>query len=110
MEKIYGTWQVKDAYHKAIYHIYKTNDSVMARVVYYNDGTQIIRESDPDTLFYFKNLREKDGHFIDALSGATHSDQVPDIKIVPKGNDSLLVTKQIMNSPTQEIWVRQTTP
>ena len=104
---LYGKWQVISNYYKATYEIIKENDSIKAEVLYYNDGTTIIREKDAKTYYVFKDLKASEDLFVDAMSGATKTDDSKkNIAIKIKHNDTLEVTQYIANKPLKEIWVR----
>ena len=66
-----GKWKVDSKFYKATYHILESNDSVQGKVLYYNDDTTIIREVDGKDYYVFKNLKEKENVYVDAISGAT---------------------------------------
>ncbi|WP_460219267.1 hypothetical protein [Psychroserpens sp. MEBiC05023] len=102
-----GKWEVDSKYYRAIYNIIKSNDSVKGKVLYYNDDTTIIRESDGKDYYIFMDLKEDEGIYVDAISGATKSNDIkPNIELNLIHLDTLDVTTYIRNKPLKEIWIR----
>ena len=105
--KLYGTWKVASNYYSGTYKIYKENDSIKAKVLYYNDGTTIIRKTDHENYYVFENLKKRDEVYVDAMSGATKANDVkPNIELHLRHFDSLDVTTYISHKPLKEIWTR----
>lgn len=102
-----GTWRVQSNYYKAIYTILEENDSIKSKVLYYNDGTTIIRQQDNNDYYVFENLKPTNNIYVDAVSGATKSNELKsNIEILIANKDTLKVTKYIRNKPLKEVWVR----
>ncbi|SIQ73677.1 hypothetical protein SAMN05421797_10318 [Maribacter ulvicola] len=105
--ELVGTWQVKSKYYKATYAIMEENDSIKAKVLYYNDGTTIIRKKDKKEYYVFENLKPSKNQYMDAVSGATTTNEnKPNIALQPIHKDTLKVTTYIRNKPLNEIWIR----
>ena len=105
--KLYGSWNVVSKYYKGTYKIFKENDSIKAKVLYYNDGTTIIRESNNENYYAFNNLKKQDEIYVDAISGATKTNDVkPNIELNLSHPDTLDVTTYIRNKPLKEVWIR----
>ncbi len=107
-QSLYGEWEVKSSYYKAIYNINNENDSIKARVVYYNDGTSVYGKSNSEVYYLFKNLKEKNDRYVDVISGETKLKKTENnvsIQLISK--DSIEAITYIMNKPLKEIWVRK---
>ncbi|WP_299552368.1 hypothetical protein [Seonamhaeicola sp.] len=106
IKNLYGTWNVKSNHYKATYLILNENDSVKAKVLYYNDGTSIYKESEHKSYYVFENLKPKGALYVDAISGATIKDtnKNSSIRIIHK--DTIEVTTYIMHRPLKETWKR----
>lgn len=105
--ELLGTWKVVSNYYKGTFEILEQNDSIKAKVLYYNDDTTIIRASDKKEYYVFENLIAKNHVYVDAISGATKTkDAKANISIKPINKDTLEVTTYIYNRPLKELWVR----
>ncbi len=104
--EIIGLWTVKSNYYKATYKISLDENNLTGKVMYYNDGTTILRETKTDKDIFLFNLEETNNHtYIEAISGATETkNQTTSIKI--KHKDTLEVTSYIMKTPLIETWIR----
>ncbi len=105
MKPLYGKWDVQSDYYKATYLIFEEHDSVKGKVLYYNDNTSIYREGEEQDFYVFKDLKKEDGHYVDAISGATNTAEKA-ISIQQKHQDTLEVITYIMRKPLLETWVR----
>lgn len=104
-KELIGTWQVKSPYYKASYTIEENNNSVVAKVLYYNDDTFIYKGTSSEKDIFLKDLQYKNDTEIDAVSGATNTSTNYTLKL--KSKDTLLVTKYIKNKPLTEIWIKK---
>lgn len=105
--RILGTWKVQSNYYDATYKIEKQGKKLIGKVIYYNDGTTILRETKTQKDVFLKNLKYKNNIFIDAVSGATKTNSnYVSIKVNHK--DTLEVTSYIMNKPLIEFWIKST--
>lgn len=105
--KLYGTWEVVSKYYEGKYKIIEVNDSIQGKVLYYNDNTTVIREGVGKEYYVFKNLKKSNNTYVDAISGATNTnDSKPIIELNLKHDDTLVATRYISNKPLEEIWVR----
>ena len=106
LSQIEGRWQVKNRFYSAVYDIFQEGDAAKARILYYNDGTTIIKAHDSlAPRFLLHNIQKQDELYVDALSGATHTSE-PMVTISVKHLDTLEVTMRILNQPLTEIWTR----
>ncbi len=104
--EIIGLWDVKSNYYRATYKIEFQNNRLVGKVIYYNDDTTVLKETKTDKDLFLFNLKQKsDNNYIDAVSGATKTNnQTTSITI--KHKDTLEVTSYIMKKPLTEIWIR----
>lgn len=106
-EQLFGTWKVVSKYYKGTYKIVKQNDSIKAKILYYNDDTTIIKASDKKDYYVFENLTVEKDTYVDAVSGATKAEDVlPNLSIIQIHRDTLEVTTYIHKKPLKELWVR----
>lgn len=104
-EQLYGTWRVDSKFYKAKYEILEVEDEVKAKIKYYNDDTTVIKEDVANPRYILNNLLQKENVFVDAVSGATTSNEhITEIK--PKHKDTLEVITYLMNKPLKELWIR----
>lgn len=103
---IMGEWQVISAYYNATICIEKKDESLQGRVLYYNDGTTILREDIDNPTYIFKNVRKDGNQYIDTLSGATQTTNKIETSIVIKHIDTLHLTRYVLQKPVQEKWIR----
>ncbi|WP_339756607.1 hypothetical protein [uncultured Winogradskyella sp.] len=103
-----GTWRVQSPFYKATCKILEENDSIKGLVLYYNDDTTVYSYKEGEAKnYFFNNLKEKGGQYIDAISGATKtksSNEKATLNLLSK--DTLEITTYIMHKPLKEIWVR----
>ena len=59
--RILGTWKVQSNYYDATYKIEKQGKKLIGKVIYYNDGTTILRETKTQKDVFLKNLKYKPG-------------------------------------------------
>ncbi|WP_292945370.1 hypothetical protein [Olleya sp. UBA1516] len=105
--ELLGVWQVKSNYYKATYSIINENDSIKAKVLYYNDGTTILRKEDKNTFYVFENLKPSNNGYVDAVSGATKTNEIkPNIELQSLHKDTLEVITYLRNKPLKEVWIR----
>ena len=105
-QELIGIWEVKTPYHKAIYSIEEEEDKIVGKIKYYNDHTYIYQETGSSKDIFLHKLKRKDSLYIDAISGATVSNQSLIIK--RRHPDTLEVTQYIHNKPLQEFWIKKT--
>lgn len=103
-----GIWKVDSKFYKATCGILEEEGLTKGVVLYYNDNTTVYthEEGQPKS-YFFKNIKEKDGTYIDAVSGATKtedSSKTATLHLV--STDTLEITTYIMNKPLKEIWIR----
>ena len=106
---ILGMWKVDSKYYKATCEILEEDGTLKGRVLYYNDGTTVYRNSNGDSIkYFFSNLKENEGVYIDAVSGATSTKSLENsttsLKLLSK--DTLEVISYIMHKPLKENWIR----
>lgn len=105
-----GVWKINSKFYKATCKIIKDENSVKGLVLYYNDDTTIYKYKEGDgesKNYFFNNLIEKKGTYVDAVSGATKTDKLEEavtLKLLSK--DTLEVTTHIMRKPLKETWIR----
>ena len=103
-----GIWKVDSKFYKATCKILEENDTVKGEVLYYNDNTTVYRSKKGQAKsYFFNNIKEKNGTYIDAISGATktkNKNKTATLHLV--STDTLEITTYIMNKPLKEIWVR----
>ncbi|PZW42611.1 hypothetical protein LX95_00927 [Mesonia algae] len=105
--ELLGTWQVKNNYYKATYKIMEEHDSIKAKVLYYHDGTTIIKPEDQKEYYAFENLKYTKNQYVDAISGATKTKELhPNIALKLIHKDTIHVTKYISKKPLKEVWIR----
>lgn len=105
-ERILGTWQVKSRYHQATYKIEKQGKKLVGKLLYYNDNIKVLEATNTDKDIFLKDLKNKNDVYVDAISGATITGK-KNIEIRIKSNDTLAVTRYIMNQPLKEFWTRK---
>jgi hypothetical protein len=103
--ELIGIWEVKTPYHQAIYSIEESNNNIIGKIKYYNDHTYIYQESGTSKDIFLHKLKRKDSLYIDAISGATTTNQ--EWVIQRKHTDTLLVTQYIHNQPLLEVWIKK---
>ncbi|CAM1345655.1 hypothetical protein [Tenacibaculum amylolyticum] len=103
---ILGIWQVQSPYYKATYAITHTKEKLVGKVIYYNDGTTILHETGTAKDIFLKNLKYKNGMYVDAISGATKTTGNT-TQLLVKHRDTLLVTNYVHHKPLTEIWTRK---
>ncbi|MGH1388047.1 hypothetical protein [Kordia sp.] len=103
-----GIWKVNSRFYKATCEILEENDTVKGEVLYYNDNTTVYRsEKGQPKSYFFNNIKEKNGTYIDAVSGATKIENENKTAILHLlSKDTLEVTTYILNKPLKEIWIR----
>ena len=103
-----GLWKVDSKFYKATCEIVEEANTLKGLVIYYNDDTTVYRyEEGQPKKYFFNNLKEKDSVYVDAIAGATkteNSNEVVTLNLLSK--DTLEVTTHIMQKPLKEIWVR----
>lgn len=77
-------------------------------VLYYNDGTSKYTYNEKKPYYIFTGLQKGNGIYVDAVTGATSSNQTQKtLEIEKKHLDTLEVTTYIRNKPLKEIWIRK---
>lgn len=103
-----GIWKVDSKFYKATCEILEENDTVKGVVLYYNDNTTKYKhEVGAPKSYFFNDIKEKNGTYIDAISGATkieNNNKTATLHLLSK--DTLEITTYIMNKPLKEIWTR----
>ena len=100
-------WQVTDPYYAVQYQLLEEEDTLRARVLYYNDGTQNYRASTGNARYLSRDLQWSDGCYVDGVSGATKSSGADArITIQQVHEDTLEVRYAANQSPAAERWVR----
>lgn len=102
--RILGTWNVQSKFYRGTFKIEKESKKLIGKIIYYNDDTTILKETETDKDIFLHDLKMKDDVFIDAVSGATTHTENLNIKV--KNKDTLEVTTYIMKKPLVEIWTR----
>lgn len=107
--EINGTWTINNDYYNATYRIYDEDNSKKALIIAYNDGTTKYSSQTRPNQYAFKNLKEKEGVYVDAVSGATKQTTSENTNhIIPKHKDTLEVVTFLFGKPLKEIWTRTT--
>lgn len=108
---ILGIWKVDSNFYKATYQIIEKEDVTKGFVLYYNDDTTIYKYEKGQPKHYFiKNLIQEDSLYIDAISGATNTEQSnKTITLKNLSKDTLEVTSYIQHKPLKEYWIRTST-
>lgn len=103
-----GHWKVHSQFYQSTCQIYEDGRYLKGLILSYHDGTSTYHHAEESQRFLFENLKEKDGVYVDGISGATTmaDDETPLLSIELKSKDSLLVTTYIMNQPQTELWTR----
>ena len=104
-KELIGKWQVKSPHYKAIYSIEEDNNKIVGKVNYYNDGTYVYRAKGTNKDIFLHEIKQKDGLYIDAISGATITKK--ELVIKQKNEDTLEVTTYIRNKPLKELWIKK---
>lgn len=103
-----GIWKVDSKFYTATCEILEEDNTIKGVVLYYNDNTTVYKHEDGQPKsYFFKNITEKNGVYIDAVSGATkteNSNETATLHLLDQ--DTLEVTTYIMNKPLKEIWIR----
>lgn len=103
-----GLWKVDSKFYKASCQILEENDEVKGLVLYYNDDTTVYRYKEgEDKNYFFKNIKEKNDMYIDAVSGATKTEKSSEsvtLNLISK--DTLEVTTYMMKKTIKEIWIK----
>ncbi len=103
-KRILGIWNVQSNFYKATYKIEKKGKKIIGKLLYYNDDTTVLHETNTDKDIFLHDLKYKNGVYVDAISGATTTKNLT-IKI--KHQDTLEVTSYIIHKPLIEIWTRK---
>ena len=104
-KRVIGTWHTQSKYYQGTFKIEEKNDKMIAKVLYYNDGTTILKETGTEQDVFVNDLKYKNKQYVDAVSGATATYKIA-ITVVHK--DTLSVTNYIQGQPLQELWTRKT--
>ncbi|WP_299247350.1 hypothetical protein [uncultured Aquimarina sp.] len=103
-----GLWKVDSKFYKATCEIVEEANTLKGLVIYYNDDTTVYRykEGEPKN-YFFNNLKEKNGVYVDAVAGATKMENLHDtVTLNQLSKDTLEVTTHMMHKPIKEIWIR----
>jgi len=106
-KELIGVWEVKSLFYKATYCIEDKDDKIIGRIIYYNDGTYIYKETGTEKDIFLHKIEKKSGLYIDAISGATITKKETTMKLV--GKDTLEVISYIKNRPLKEYWIKKRT-
>lgn len=106
-KELHGEWRVNSSFYQSTCRIFEDNNQLKGLILTYNDGTTRYQHDGSTLRYLFENLKEKDGLFVDAISGATvKAGEQPAISIEQKSKDTLAVTSYVMNRPLTEIWTK----
>lgn len=103
---ILGVWNVQSDFYRAKYKIEQRGNKLVGALLYYNDDTKELKATHTDQDIFLKNLKKKNGLYIDAISGATITNH-SQMEIVIKSKDTLEVSTHIMNDVLKEYWIRE---
>lgn len=103
---ILGVWNVQSDFYRAKYKIEQRGNKLVGALLYYNDDTKELKATHTDQDIFLKNLKKKNGLYIDAISGATITNH-SQMEIVIKSKDTLEVSTHIMNEVLKEYWIRE---
>lgn len=107
-DKLLGTWKLESPFYKAEYRIVNNGDSIKTQILFYDDDTYRYRFNGQNLKYQFQNIEEKEGYFVDAVSGATQkTGEVNQSKIEFLNADTILVTTYEMKKPITEKWGRK---
>lgn len=104
--RILGTWETKSKYYEARYEIAQRGSKLIGKLLYYNDNIKVLHATHSDKDIVFKNIKSKNDVYVDAISGATVTGN-KNIAFKIKNEDTLEVTRYIMNKPLAEYWTRK---
>jgi len=105
-EEILGVWKVENSFYKAVYKIENQGAKLLGKVLYYNDGTTILKETKTAKDIFLHDLKLKNDVYVDAISGATKTNS-ENLTIKIKHKDTLEVTSYIQHKPLIELWTRK---
>lgn len=103
---ILGVWNVQSDFYRAKYKIEQRGNKLVGALLYYNDDTKELKATHTDQDIFLKNLKKKNGIYIDAISGATITNH-SQMEIMIKSRDTLEVSTHIMNQQLKEFWIRE---
>lgn len=103
---ILGVWNVQSDFYQAKYKIEQKGNRLVGALLYYNDDTKELKATHTDKDIFLKNLKKKNGIYVDAISGATIMDH-SHLELVIKSRDTLEVSTHIMNQRLKEYWTRE---
>jgi hypothetical protein len=106
--ELLGIWELESPFYKAVYRIIDNGDSVKTQILFYDDDTYRYRFNGQNLKYQFQNIKEKEGYFVDAVSGATeNADEIEESKLEFLNADTLLVTTYKMKKTITEKWGRR---
>ncbi len=106
-KEIEGTWSVQSKHYRSTIEIIPNKGRWDAKVLYYNDDTQIIKEDTINPYYLYKGIKyQKSSQYVDGVSGATKLvNESTKFKLVE--NDTLIITTQIRDKKINELWIRK---
>lgn len=107
-ERILGTWEVQSDFYRAVYKIEEQEGKIVGKLMYYNDDIKIIEATNTNKDIVFKNLKYKNGTFVDGISGATNTKEAKNsVEIKVQHKDTLQVVKKFAKTEINYIWTRK---
>lgn len=107
-DDLIGVWTVQSKFYSGTYQIKEDGKKLSGVVLYYNDGTSKYTYNEEKPYYIFTGLKKDNGIYIDAVTGATSSNEKPQTLEIQKIHlDTLEVTTYIRNKPLKEIWIRK---
>lgn len=103
-----GDWSVDSKHYQSTCRIQEEEGKLQGLILSYDDGTTRFHHKDGAQRYLFEDLKKKKDIYVDGISGATiKKDTPPTLSIAQKSRDTLLVTTQILNRPSTEVWTRK---
>lgn len=103
---IKGIWKVQSPHYNSTIEIADYDESLKAKVITYNDGTQKFNSSKNTEYFIYKNIIFKNNQFIDAVSGATKTN-TNSTTFTLLHPDTLEITNYLHHKKHTEKWIKE---
>ena len=119
---IIGEWDLKSKYLRSKYKFEKKDGKTIARLLYYNDDTTILRDAKGtnDKYVVFKNIKYKGDHVFyevkekkvseekktDAVSGETKKMEKGQPSFELKHKDTMEMKTFVGSKPLVQLWIR----
>ncbi len=103
-ERLLGDWKVNSQYYKATYQFAEEEGEIIAKVLYYNDGTSKYHWNKREPWLLSSKIEQDKPFFVDASTGATQ--QISQIKFQLLAKDSLEMSMTAFNGVSKEIWTK----